>query len=126
MTNTTFNLEDLKYFDVEEHPSPFYKGYYRVTGKSDVGESITVSELIFKLDKDELKQAIQQLGYRESITEHFLGSEFLNRALNRYANQIVPKLHEFSGKPTDYLEISEILNGDDIKNGDADQYDLWA
>lgn len=125
MTNTSLDLEYLKYFDVEEHPSPFYKGYYRVTGKSDSGgESITENELIFKLDKDELKQAIQQLGCSESITEHVLGSEFLNRALNQYAKQIVPILHEFSGKPTDYLEISKLLDADYTKNGHLDDYGL--
>ena len=125
MTNTTLDLENLKYFDVEEHPSPFYKGYYRVTGKSDSGESVTENELIFKLDINEFKKSMMEIGHSEGSLTDFPNPTAFGKILREHRTEILSKIFEVSGKPTDYREISKILSRNDYFTFEsADDYGL--
>jgi hypothetical protein len=125
MTNTTFDLENLKYFDVEEHPSPFYKGYYRVTGKSDSGESVTENELIFKLDINEFKKSMMEIGHSEESLTDFPNSTAFGKILREHRTEILSNIFEVSGKPTDYREISKILERNDyVMYAEINGYDL--
>jgi hypothetical protein len=125
MTNTSLDLENLKYFDVEEHPSPFYKGYYRVTGKSDAGESVIENELIFKLDINEFKKSMMEIGHSEESLTDFPNPTAFRKILREHRTEILSKIFEVSGKPTDYREISKILDRNDyVMYADMNGYDL--
>lgn len=126
MTNTTLVLSNLNVSLVEEHPAQFYKGHYRVTFKKDSSQAVNDHELIFRLDKDEFKKSMMEIGHSEGSLTDFPNRKAFEITLQEHPTEILSKIFEVSGKPTDYREISKILSRNDYFTfKSADDYGLF-